>query len=35
MDVRKTLFHECPLEAAAGKIIKGLALFFLEHLVVK
>lgn len=29
LDVSGALLHECLLEAAAGKIIKGLDLFFL------
>lgn len=35
LDVRRALFHERLLESAVGKIIKGLALVFLEHLVLK
>lgn len=35
LDVRRAPFHERLLESAAGKIIKGLALVFLEHLVQK
>ena len=35
LDVRRAVFHEHPLESAAGKIIKGLAPVFLEHLVLK
>lgn len=35
LDMRRALFHKRPLESATGKIIKGLALVFLEHLVLK
>lgn len=35
LDVRRALFHKRPLESATGKIIKGLAPIFLEHLVLK
>lgn len=35
LDVRQASLHERLLESAAGKIIKGLAPVFLEHLVLK
>lgn len=35
LDVGQASLHECLLESAARKIIKGLALLFLEHLVLK
>lgn len=35
LDVRQASLHERLLESAARKIIKGLVLLFLEHLVLK
>lgn len=35
LDVTRALLHERLLESAVGKIIKGLVLVFLEHLVLK
>lgn len=35
LDVRQASLHDRLLESAARKIIKGLALLFLEHLVLK